>query len=72
MSENSPLPDEADIEICCEILEEVLTEGWLMVTEAEPGLLVEVLKDPNGPKGIAINFCPFCGTRRPSAALMEE
>ena len=59
--------DEVDLEVCCDALLDAVQSGALRVAEIELGRFVEVLPDPEGESGVAINFCPFCGLSRPSA-----
>ena len=58
--------EEAEIEVCCDVLVEAIESGGIHVVEAEPGMVCEVIPDEKGETGIAINFCPFCGAERPN------
>lgn len=67
------MSEEAEISICCDVLLDSIENGGLCVVEAQPGLLVIVVPDAEGKRGIAINFCPFCGQpRAPEDFVPEE
>jgi hypothetical protein len=57
--------EEAEIEICCDVLLEAVESGALHVVEVEPGAYREAVSARSGKTGIAVNFCPFCGQPRP-------
>jgi hypothetical protein len=58
------MPQEVEIEICCDVLRDAIEGGGIQVVETEPGNYVEVIPDENGETAIQINFCPFCGAQR--------
>jgi len=62
------MPDdqEVEIEICCDSLLDAINNGGVQVIEVSPGVYREVIPDEGGKTGIAINFCPFCGTPKQS------
>jgi len=59
------MPDELEIEICCEALRDALEGGGIQVVEVEPGIYAEVIPNEDGQTAIQINYCPFCGELRP-------
>ena len=61
------MSDEVEVEICCDVLLDVIEGGGIQVVEVNPGIYVEVIPDSQGQSGIAVNFCPFCGAPRPNA-----
>jgi hypothetical protein len=61
------MPEEVEIEICCDVLLDVVESGGIQVVEVKPGIYCEVIPDQEGETGIAINFCPFCGQARPNS-----
>ena len=59
------MSEEVEVEICCDILLDAINSGGLEVVEMKPGQYCEVVPDSEGKSGIAINYCPFCGSPRP-------
>lgn len=59
------MPEEVEVEICCDVLLEAINSGGIQVVEVRPGVYCEVVPDEQGETGLAINFCPFCGQKRP-------
>lgn len=57
-------PEQVDVEVCCDALLEALESGILQVVDVGEGPYREVIADPTGKTGVAINFCPFCGASR--------
>jgi hypothetical protein len=53
---------EVEIEMCCDSLLDAINNGGVQVIEVSPGIYREVIADEGGKTGIAINYCPFCGT----------
>jgi|YelNatPaOPRAMG01_1025707.scaffolds.fasta_scaffold391741_2 hypothetical protein len=55
---------EVEVRICCDILLDAIESGGIQVVEVAPGIYREVIPDQDGERGIAINYCPFCGEER--------
>jgi hypothetical protein len=55
---------QVEVEVCCDALLEALEQGIVQVVDVGDGPYREVIPDPTGQAGVAINFCPFCGASR--------
>lgn len=66
------MPDEIDIEVCCDALLEALENGALRAVEIRAGVYCEAIPDYSGESGVAINFCPFCGVPRPHLNELQQ
>lgn len=60
------MTQEVELEFCCDAFLDAVQSGGLQVVEVKVGVYCEVVPDQQGETGIAINFCPFCGTPRPN------
>ena len=59
---------EAEIELCCEGLQQAIDGGaiWVLPQGSE---YVEAVICEDGKTAIRVNFCPFCGTPRPGSGV---